>query len=114
MTCFFSTLRLRDPHRSGNKSDVKATKQEPSPSSNTSNGKYFEHTYQDFYKHPKSYEQFEEYKEIAAMSRQGRNATVMVGSGGAFGEYTYDDDPDDIDDGLTNMASVYFKPDVSV
>lgn len=47
------------------------------------------------------------------MSRQGRNASVVVGSGGAFGEYTYDDDPDDIDDGLTNMASIYFKPDVS-
>ncbi|KAI8334949.1 hypothetical protein BC941DRAFT_399392 [Chlamydoabsidia padenii] len=114
LTCFFSTLRLRDPNRSAaNKSETKTTKQETSPSSNTSNGEYFEHTYQDFYKHPKSYEQFEEYKEIAAMSRQGRNATVMVGSGGAFGEYTYDD-PDDIDDGLTNMASIYFKPDGSV
>lgn len=49
------------------------------------------------------------------MSRQGRNATVLVGgSGGAFGEYAYDDDPDDIDDGLT-MPSLYFnKPDVSL
>ncbi|CAO3596860.1 unnamed protein product [Absidia cylindrospora] len=112
LTCFFSTLRVRDPNRSSNKTDNK-NKQETSPASNTSNGEYFEHTYQDFYKHPKSYEQFEEYKEIAAMSRQGRNASVMVGSGGAFGEYTYDDDPDDIDDGLTNMASIYFKPDGS-
>lgn len=49
------------------------------------------------------------------MSRQGRNATVLVGgSGGAFGEYAYDDDPDDIDDGLT-MPSLYFnKHDVSL
>ncbi|KAI8081598.1 uncharacterized protein BX664DRAFT_268269 [Halteromyces radiatus] len=109
LVCFFSTLRVRDPNRTTNKTDK--NKQDTSPASNTSNGEYFEHTYQDFYKHPKSYEQFEEYKEIAAMSRQGRNATVMVGSSGAFGEYSYDDDPDDIDDGLTNMASIYFKPD---
>ena len=48
------------------------------------------------------------------MSRQGRNTTVLVGgTGGAFGEYAYDDDPDDIDDGLATMTSLYFKPDVS-
>lgn len=48
------------------------------------------------------------------MSRQGRNATVLVGgSGGAFGEYAYDDDPDDMDDGLATMTSLYLKPDVT-
>ncbi|CAO3609005.1 unnamed protein product [Cunninghamella blakesleeana] len=104
LVCFFSTLR--DPKKGSNKSENKS-KPEVSSSTNT-NGEYFENTYQDFYKHPKSYEQFEEYKEIAAMSRQGRNATVVVNGSGAFGEYAYDDDPDDIDDGL---ASIYFKPD---
>ncbi|KAI8150329.1 hypothetical protein BJV82DRAFT_652492 [Fennellomyces sp. T-0311] len=114
LVCFFSTLRMRDSKRDSSKDD--AEMQEPrqgtSPASNTSNTEYFENTYSDFYKHPRTYEQFEEYKEIAAMSRQGRNATVLVGgTGGAFGEYAYDDDPDDIDDGLTNMTSLYFKPD---
>ncbi|CAO3616617.1 unnamed protein product [Cunninghamella echinulata] len=108
LVCFFSTLR--DPKKGANRNDNKS-KQDVSSSSNTNSGEYFENTYQDFYKHPKSYEQFEEYKEIAAMSRQGRNATVVVNGSGTFGEYTYDDDPDDIDDGLANMASIYFKPD---
>lgn len=106
LVCFFSTLRMRDSQRPNNK-----TVSSP-PDEN--NAEYFENTYSDFYKHPRTYVQFEEYKEIAAMSRQGRNATVLVGgSGGAFGEYAYDDDPDDFDDGVTNMTSLYFKPEVS-
>ncbi|KAI8066503.1 hypothetical protein BC940DRAFT_334092 [Gongronella butleri] len=107
LVCFFSTLRLRDPN--SNKR-AKVVHKGASPSSSASNAEYFEHTYHDFYKHPRSYEQFEEYKEIAAMSRQGRHAGVMVDGSGAFGEY--DDDPDDIDDGLANMDSIYFKTDM--
>ncbi|KAG0188233.1 hypothetical protein DFQ28_005191 [Apophysomyces sp. BC1034] len=103
---------VRDSKRSNNTVSKNENEQDTTPTSNASNGEYFENTYSDFYKHPRTYEQFEEYKEIAAMSRRGRNATVLVGgSGGAFGEYAYDDDPDDIDDGLTNMASLYFKTD---
>ena len=116
LVCFFSTLRVRDSKQDNHKdaTEKQESKHGTSPASNTSNTEYFENTYSDFYKHPRTYEQFEEYKEIAAMSRQGRNATVLVGgTGGAFGEYAYDDDPDDIDDGLTNMTSLYFKPDVS-
>ncbi|ORX62877.1 hypothetical protein DM01DRAFT_267212 [Hesseltinella vesiculosa] len=101
LVCFFSNLRVRDPQ---SKKDRPA--KDTTPSSNSSNAEYFEHTYHDFYKHPRSYEQFEEYKEIAAMSKQGRHAGVMVGTHGAFGEY--DDDPDDIEDGLA-MGSIYFK-----
>ncbi|KAI9244456.1 hypothetical protein BDA99DRAFT_529033, partial [Phascolomyces articulosus] len=114
LVCFFSTLRVRDSNRADQKetAENKETRQGTSPASNASNTEYFENTYSDFYKHPRTYEQFEEYKEIAAMSRQGRNATVLVGgTGGAFGEYAYDDDPDDIDDGLATMTSLYFKPD---
>ncbi|KAF7729558.1 hypothetical protein EC973_004233 [Apophysomyces ossiformis] len=112
LVCFFSTLRVRDSKRSDNTASKDENDEDRTPASNASNSEYFENTYNDFYKHPRTYEQFEEYKEIAAMSRRGRNATVLVGgSGGAFGEYAYDDDPDDIDDGLTNMASLYFKPD---
>ncbi|KAI9022925.1 hypothetical protein CLU79DRAFT_791747 [Phycomyces nitens] len=110
LVCFFSTLRVRDSKRTAQ--TQKPVEQDTSARSNTSNGEYFENTYSDFYKHPRTYEQFEEYKEIAAMSRQGRNATVLVaGSGGAFGEYAYDEDPDEMDDGLSSMASLYFKPD---
>ncbi|KAI8371399.1 uncharacterized protein BYT42DRAFT_580098 [Radiomyces spectabilis] len=112
LVCFFSTLRVRDSKRSTQNGAAAAKNENGDNGSPASNGEYFENTYSDFYKHPRTYEQFEEYKEIAHMSRQGRNATVLVGgSGGAFGEYAYDDDPDDMDDGLTNMASLYFKPD---
>ncbi|KAI9322358.1 hypothetical protein BX666DRAFT_1848601 [Dichotomocladium elegans] len=109
LVCFFSTLRVRDSKRN-QENTTKGKRDSPDGESNSNNA-YFENTYSDFYKHPRTYEQFEEYKEIAAMSRQGRNATVLVGgSGGAFGEYAYDDDPDDIDDSLTNMTSLYLKP----
>ncbi|KAI7850547.1 hypothetical protein BDC45DRAFT_446958 [Circinella umbellata] len=114
LVCFFSTLRVRNSNREDQKNagEKRDTRQTTSPTSNETNTEYFENTYSDFYKHPRTYEQFEEYKEIAAMSRQGRNATVLVGgTGGAFGEYAYDDDPDDIDDGLATMTSLYFKPD---
>lgn len=108
---------MRDSNRDkkNNKRKDRRPSTDNTPTNDSSNAEYFENTYSDFYKHPRTYEQFEEYKEIAAMSRQGRNATVLVGgSVGAFGEYAYDEDPDDIDDGLTNMASLYFKPDVCV
>ncbi|KAI8641629.1 hypothetical protein BD408DRAFT_444202 [Parasitella parasitica] len=112
LVCFFSTLRVRDNNRSKN-SQIKAERsQENKPQNDRSNGEYFENTYSDFYRHPKTYEQFEEYKEIAAMSRQGKNATVLVGgTGGAFGEYAYDDEQDDIDDGLNTVGTLYYKPD---
>ena len=108
LVCFFSTLRVRDTNRSA-QAVVKTDR---------SNGEYFEtNTESEFYRHPKTYEQFEEYKEIAAMSRQGKNATVLVGgTGGAFGEYAYDDEQDDIDDGLNStggMGTIYYKTDVS-
>lgn len=108
---------MRDSNRDkkNNKRKDRRPSTDNTPTNDSSNAEYFENTYSDFYKHPRTYEQFEEYKEIAAMSRQGRNATVLVGgSVSAFGEYAYDEDPDDIDDGLTNMASLYFKPDVCV
>lgn len=106
LVCFFSTLRVRD-----NNSKTEKAQHDSQPQNDRSNGEYFENTYSDFYRHPKTYEQFEEYKEIAAMSRQGKNATVLVGgTGGAFGEYAYDDEQDDIDDGLNTM---YYKADVS-
>lgn len=116
LVCFFSTLRVRDTNRSNMKS---AEKRDNTSQSDRSNGEYFEHsTESEFYRHPKTYEQFEEYKEIAAMSRQGKNATVLVGgTGGAFGEYTYDDEQDDIDDGLNSaggMGAIYYKTDVSI
>lgn len=116
LVCFFSTLRVRDNNRSNLKA---ADKQDNASQSNRSNGEYFENsTESEFYRHPKTYEQFEEYKEIAAMSRQGKNATVLVGgTGGAFGEYTYDDEQDDIDDGLNSvggMGAIYYKTDVSI
>lgn len=116
LVCFFSTLRVRDTNRSNVKS---VEKRVPSARSDRSNGEYFENsTESEFYRHPKTYEQFEEYKEIAAMSRQGKNATVLVGgTGGAFGEYTYDDEQDDIDDDLNNaggMGAIYYKTDVSL
>ncbi|KAF1800863.1 hypothetical protein FB192DRAFT_1422836 [Mucor lusitanicus] len=104
LVCFFSTLRVRD-----NNSKTEKAQHDSQPQNDRSNGEYFENTYSDFYRHPKTYEQFEEYKEIAAMSRQGKNATVLVGgTGGAFGEYAYDDEQDDIDDGLNTM---YYKAD---
>ncbi|KAK4512335.1 Nuclear control of ATPase protein 2 [Mucor velutinosus] len=116
LTCFFSTLRVRDNNRSKNtESKADKAQQESQPQNDRSNGEYFENTYSDFYRHPKTYEQFEEYKEIAAMSRQGKNATVLVGgTGGAFGEYAYDDEQDDIDDGLNTvgtMGIMYYKAD---
>ncbi|KAG0893256.1 hypothetical protein G6F34_010145 [Rhizopus arrhizus] len=110
LVCFFSTLRVRDNNRSMTKNESEQDNQ--SHESGRSNGEYFENTYSDFYRHPKTYEQFEEYKEIAAMSRQGKNATVLVGgTGGAFGEYAYDDEQDDIDDDLNtvNGGLMHFK-----
>ncbi|KAI9278116.1 hypothetical protein BY458DRAFT_432319 [Sporodiniella umbellata] len=113
LVCFFSTLRVRDTNRSDNPNAKNENEQDnQSHQSERSNGEYFENTYSDFYRHPKTYEQFEEYKEIAAMSRQGKNATVLVGgTGGAFGEYTYDDEQDDIEDDLNtvNGSLVHFK-----
>ncbi|KAI8993171.1 hypothetical protein BDB01DRAFT_847081 [Pilobolus umbonatus] len=113
LVCFFSTLRVRDSNRSTNNSNRNDINQDNRSQSDRSNGEYFENTYSDFYRHPRTYEQFEEYKEIAAMSRQGKNATVLVGgTGRAFGDYVYDDDQDDMDDGLSNvnaMPSLYFK-----
>ncbi|KAI8340395.1 hypothetical protein BD560DRAFT_412293 [Blakeslea trispora] len=119
LVCFFSTLRVRDNSRKNsdaNKNTPQKQEQKSQPTQGDhSNGEYFENTYSDFYRHPKTYEQFEEYKEIAAMSRQGRNATVLVGrTGGAFGEYAYDDEQDDIDDGLSSvgtMGGIYYKSD---
>lgn len=113
LVCFFSTLRVRDSNRTSKHSNSQALVK-----NDRSNGEYFESTAEsEFYRHPKTYEQFEEYKEIAAMSRQGKNATVLVGgTGGAFGEYAYDDDQDDIDDGLNStggMGAIYYKTDVS-
>lgn len=115
LVCFFSTLRVRDNNRSNMKT---SEKRDDTSQSDRSNGEYFENsTESEFYRHPTTYEQFEEYKEIAAMSRQGKNATVLVGgTGGAFGEYTYDDEQDDIDDGLNSaggMGAIYYKTDVS-
>lgn len=132
LVCFFSTLRVRDNNRnvsSSKKRENVVTPSPPSPSpspqtqnqaqqtNDQGNGEYFENsTESEFYRHPKTYEQFEEYKEIAAMSRQGKNATVLVGgTGGAFGEYAYDDEQDDIDDGLNStggMGAIYYKTDV--
>ncbi|GAA5814733.1 hypothetical protein MFLAVUS_008235 [Mucor flavus] len=113
LVCFFSTLRVRDTNRSNIKP---VEKRVTSARSDRSNGEYFENSAEsEFYRHPKTYEQFEEYKEIAAMSRQGKNATVLVGgTGGAFGEYTYDDEQDDIDDDLNSaggMGAIYYKTD---
>ncbi|ORE23514.1 hypothetical protein BCV71DRAFT_170085 [Rhizopus microsporus] len=109
LICFFSTLRVRDTNRSGNsntKNENNLQQDNQSHQSGRSNSEYFENTYSDFYRHPRTYEQFEEYKEIAAMSRQGKNATVLVGgTGGAFGEYTYDDEQDDMDDDLNTVNS---------
>jgi hypothetical protein len=117
LVCFFSTLRVRDTDRPKNASAKTDKAQQENQSQNDrGNGEYFENTYSDFYRHPKTYEEFEEYKEIAAMSRQGKNATVLVGgTGGAFGEYAYDDEQDDIDDSLNTMGtmgSIYYKADV--
>lgn len=119
LVCFFSTLRVRDNNRSNNiKTAAEKRDNTAVTQSDRSNGEYFENsTESEFYRHPKTYEQFEEYKEIAAMSRQGKNATVLVGgTGGAFGEYAYDDEQDDIDDGLNSaggMGAIYYKTDVS-
>ncbi|KAI8979684.1 hypothetical protein BDF20DRAFT_871014 [Mycotypha africana] len=130
LVCFFSTLRVRDRNKNnrvkesvGDLSVTKSTVQQQQQQDNSgqshqsdhSNGEYFETTYSDFYRHPKTYEQFEEYKEIAAMSRQGKNANVLVGgSGRVFGEYEYDEDHDDMDDALStvgSMGGVYYKTD---
>ncbi|KAI9486044.1 MAG: hypothetical protein EXX96DRAFT_592887 [Benjaminiella poitrasii] len=122
LVCFFSTLRVRSnstSKKSAADDSENTSKQDEddnqSQSDDSNNGEYFENTYSDFYRHPKTYEQFEEYKEIAAMSRQGKNATVLVGStGGAFGEYAYDDEQDDIDDGLNTIGTfgaIYYKTD---
>lgn len=115
LVCFFSTLRVRDSNRTTSSSS-KHSNSQALVKNDRSNGEYFESTAEsEFYRHPKTYEQFEEYKEIAAMSRQGKNATVLVGgTGGAFGEYAYDDDQDDIDDGLNStggMGAIYYKTD---
>jgi hypothetical protein len=103
LVCFFSTLRVRN-------TALKKDKVEKDQS------EYFENTYSDYDRHPKTYDQFEEYKEIAAMSRQGKNATVLVGgTGGAFGGYVHDDDQDDIDDGLApidDVVPMFFKTEV--
>ncbi|KAI8889769.1 hypothetical protein K501DRAFT_237975 [Backusella circina FSU 941] len=110
LVCFFSTLRVRDTNRSVKKTEIQIENQ---ARSDRSNGEYFENTYSDYDRHPKTYDQFEEYKEIAAMSRQGKNATVLVGgTGGAFGGYVHDDDQDDIDDGLAaidDVVPMFFK-----
>ncbi|KAI7905116.1 uncharacterized protein BX663DRAFT_501815 [Cokeromyces recurvatus] len=117
LVCFFSTLRVRNTNKSKDSDNNKKEQQQQDNQSQSDrdNGEYFENTYSDFYRHPKTYEQFEEYKEIAAMSRQGKNATVLVGgTGGAFGEYAYDDEQDDIDDGLNTIdafGAIYYKTD---
>lgn len=138
LVCFFSTLRVRNSNKNNN-SKSSNNKNDNTSSNNSSSNKneyrskdmeedekdkrsdndreYFENTYSDFYRHPRTYEQFEEYKEIAAMSRQGKNATVLVGgAGGAFGEYAYDDDQDDFEDTLSTMGTMgafYYKSEVN-
>src|SRR6202040_3880871 len=75
---------------------------------------FITNNYSEFYHHPKTYEQFEEYKEIAAMSRQGRNATVLAsGNSAAFGDNSYDDGEDDMDEGVHNTSSLYLRPEVT-
>jgi WD repeat-containing protein 59 len=84
-------------------------------SAGVNSNSFITNNYSEFYHHPKTYEQFEEYKEIAAMSRQGRNATVLASANnGAFGDYSgYEDVEDDMDEGIHNNSSLYLRPEVS-
>ncbi|KAI9280612.1 hypothetical protein BC943DRAFT_348082 [Umbelopsis sp. AD052] len=110
LVTFFSTLRVRNSDRSATANDK--SKSTTSLSTGANNNSFITNNYSEFYHHPKTYEQFEEYKEIAAMSRQGRNATVLASANsGAFGDYSgYEDVEDDMDEGIHNSSSLYLRP----
>jgi hypothetical protein len=112
LVTFFSTLRVRNSERTASTHDK--SKSTTSLTTGANSNSFIANNYSEFYHHPKTYEQFEEYKEIAAMSRQGRNATVLASANsGAFGDYSYDDGEDDMDEGVHDTSSLYLRPEVN-
>ncbi|RUS34315.1 hypothetical protein BC938DRAFT_481274 [Jimgerdemannia flammicorona] len=117
LVTFYSPLRVHDassrsaapsrPSSVGRRAASTHNARIRHPTGNDS--RYLEPTFSDYYERPKSYERYEEYKEIAELSKP-RNTAAPNGNGFGTG---FDDDPDDQYGFAGAMSSIYYRPKVS-